>query len=632
MTITCYVINDNQELNLFKKDCSRNNMSPLYLTISPESYFSLQGTDNNYKSPHEFVTKKQLNKISENNFKLAKLIVNKMEVWLHENHPEIPDAFKPFYSIEHGIKNFIDSIAFTLKELTNLCSSENIEEIIYCTNNPGSKYIHYINENNKDRYFSIRPIGVNISSLVLDQSEWWNALGIKTIPIYNQNLKINPKKVTIKNKITQLFNPNRIDLFKQLINKAPKLLLSLKSQRVLVIGQADNIKPFLSYSINTKKIKIDWWVRDTSDPVNFPTLQNINLQYIGSKTNFKDKEIPKNLFDDLRSDNIKIPILNVIYKSLNNFYKYRIPYLLSLYVKAQSYFKNYQPICILSGTTDPDRIQIVHQAAKSFRIPLIAFQHGGAYGYTETKWIQLSDLRADIYAAYGQKSSEYIKEFAQSIGMPTKSVNIGWKNRKHVQKKSIHNKLNEIKNLPINIIYVPTGMMGDNRYGPDHDQMHDVKYCLEQIEIINALTSISNTNITVKLHYKDKIPNPIENFIKNSKLPNLKVLKNCNFTDLIDEADVIIIDCPTTVIIESLACEKKVIYIDLDIVKFTKDGEEIIKESVLWIKKDHQLKENLQKNITKISHINGNFVHDEFMKQYANTEFKPQNIWNIINK
>ena len=515
-----------------------------------------------------------------------------------------------------------------------LCIKENVKELTYVTEAHNDEYIHYINETNKNRYFSIRPIGPNVTSLVLDQDKWWNELGINTVPIYLKKLKSNiSSKPKIKNKISNLINPNRIDLIKQFTYRIPRSILNNKEDRVLVIGQADNVIPFLLHSINLNISKLDWWVRDTFNPVNFPTFKSINFKRSNSTSiNFTPGNIPNHLLNDLITVNNQKPLINILYKCFKSFYKYRIPYLLSLYLKAESYFKTYQPIAIISGTTDPDRIQIIHQAAKNYEIPLISFQHGGAYGYTETKWIQLSDLRADMYAAYGEKSCEYIEQFAKSLNMSTKLIDIGWENGKQISEKANSSKQLNKKSCR-NIIYVPTGMMGDNRYGPNHDQMHDIKYCLEQIEIIQTLSKIPNTETTVKLHYKDKIENPIENFIINSNFTNVKVVKYCNFVELLNEADVIIIDCPTTVIIESLASYKNVIYINLNIVKFTTEGETLLKESVLWIEKNKNWKDNLQKSINKFDQLpTDKPVKNSFMQHYANTNFTPENIWNLINE
>ncbi|MBM03242.1 MAG: hypothetical protein CL766_00390 [Chloroflexi bacterium] len=634
MSNSWHVVNQYDEFSLFESQYTNKEKYPSFLTNTPEAFFSLQNSNKNYKSPHEFVTKKQLNNISEKNFNFTKLITQTMDNWFHQMHPQIPISFNPFYSIEHGVKNFIDSLAFSIKELHELCMKENVKEITYVTDVQENDYIHYINKNNKNRYFSIRPIGPNVTSLVLDQDKWWNELGINTVPIYSKKLKSNiNEKPKLKNKISNLINPNRIDLIKQFTYRVPRSIFKNKKDRLLVIGQADNVIPFLLHSINSDISKLDWWVRDTFDPVNFPTFKSLIFEQSEEENiNFTPSNIPNDLLNHLMIENNQKPLINILYKCFKSFYKYRIPYLLSLYLKAQSYFKTYQPIAIISGTTDPDRIQIIHQAAKIYKIPLISFQHGGAYGYTETKWIQLSDLRADIYAAYGAKSCEYIEKFAKSLNMPTKLINIGWQNGKQISKKANYSKQFN-NNTGRKIIYVPTGMMGDNRYGPNHDQMHDIKYCLEQIEIIQTLSKIPNTETTVKLHYKDKIENPIENFIINSNFTNVKVVKYCNFVELLNEADVIIIDCPTTVIIESLASCKNVIYINLNIVKFTNEGETLLKESVLWIEKNKNWKNDLQKSINKFDQLSkNNTIENSFMQHYANTNFTPENIWKLIKE
>ena len=108
---------------------------------------------------------------------------------------------------------------------------------------------------------------------------------------------------------------------------------------MLVIGQADNVIPFLLHSINSNISKLDWWVRDTFDPVNFPTFKSINFKRSNSTSiNFKPGNIPNHLLNDLITVNNQKPLINILYKCFKSFYKYRIPYLLSLYLKAESYF------------------------------------------------------------------------------------------------------------------------------------------------------------------------------------------------------------------------------------------------------------------------------------------------------
>ena len=633
MKKTWCIINQNDEINSFKNLYKDFKYTPSFLTITPEAFFSLQNSKYDCKNPYEFVSKDQLNNLSEKNFNLANSITKKMDSWLHDTHPELPKLFNPFYAIEHSVKNFSDSIAFTLAEISGLCDKEKAEELIYLSNDNDT---HHINPLNKNRYFSLKPLDKYVSSLVLDESEWWSDLGITTMPYYKNNIPENVNNINNwKTKISNRINHNRIDVLKQFRYKIPKSIFKNKDQRLLVIGKADNVIPFLIYSIDSNNSKLDWWVRDTYSPVSFPNLQTINLKNSNiNNINFSGNQIPYDLLKDLIIEHKQLPIVNILYKNFQSFYLNRIPYLLSLYLKAQFYFKKYKPIAIISGTTDPDRIQIIHQASRDYNIPLISFQHGGAYGYTETKWIQLSDLRADIYAAYGGKSCEYIREFAQTVNMPTKFVNVGWENgRKLSENIKSFNQDKKNHNSIINIIYVPTGMMGDNRYGPNHDQMHDTKYCLEQIEIIKTLSQIPNTEITVKLHYKDKISNPVEKFINSSLFKNIKVLKYSNFVDLLNNADVIIIDCPTTVIIEALASYKNIIYINLNIVKFTNDGERLLKESVLWIEKDKYWENNLRKSVNEIKQLpKDKIINSNFMKHYADIDFKPENIWNLINQ
>jgi len=180
------------------------------------------------------------------------------------------------------------------------------------------------------------------------------------------------------------------------------------------------------------------------------------------------------------------------------------------------------------------------------------------------------------------------------------------------------------------VLYAPTGLKGDLRYGPNHS-LHSTAYCLHTIQVVQALSRLPDTCVLVKLHYKDKIANPVEGWIQQQANSNIRGLKQMGFAGVLPWADIVVLDLPTTTLIEAMAEAKRVVYLHPDIFKLTTDGEALLKKTVAWVDMTPGWEEALCHTVIQALRTPApDPVENAFLAAYASLNFQPERLWEIL--
>jgi hypothetical protein len=332
----------------------------------------------------------------------------------------------------------------------------------------------------------------------------------------------------------------------------------------------------------------------------------------------------------------------ILRERLSAFWRWRLPRLHSIYARAIGYLVSHRPVGVVCGTAHADRFQVVGQAAKASGVPLVSFQHGGSYGYMQCEWLKLSDLRADIYAGFGPDGCAHLEDFSRDRGLAAKAVDIGWSHGADMVRCG-KDAAKPGGRTPArgggrgdagrsSVLYVPTGMSGETLYGPDRFR-HDTEYCLEQVSVIEALRRVPDTRLAVKLHPKDAAVNPMGRWIQQLGEPRVSVIVDRPLPEVLEAIDVAVLDFPTTTLLEVMAAGRRLVYLHNGLMRWTPEGEALMRETAPWIDLGAGWEERLRDAVAQA--LDGPAPDPEanrFLSAYASLDFRPELVWDLLQK
>lgn len=211
------------------------------------------------------------------------------------------------------------------------------------------------------------------------------------------------------------------------------------------------------------------------------------------------------------------------------------------------------------------------------KVPFVEFQHGGL-GYFEFPSHYYDNLRCgDYFFSYGGDGLKnlYVKRYGAD-GRKIKPV--GSPMLDDLTRKTAASK--RIPGLKPVIIYAPTNMMKQRRYFSYH-ALADNTYYLFQKKLIDMFSALGDGfEFIVKLHPNPSVPaSPITEYIDRIKAGNISVERDGYLAKYLHSADGLIIDSPTTVLLQGIAAGNAVFVIN-NVLKITGEAEAMLKKEV----------------------------------------------------
>ncbi|MBI4669569.1 MAG: hypothetical protein HY747_10395 [Elusimicrobia bacterium] len=222
--------------------------------------------------------------------------------------------------------------------------------------------------------------------------------------------------------------------------------------------------------------------------------------------------------------------------------------------------KRYRLKAVLTASASTATEHAINQAARIHGLPVFVWQHGFV-GYDDAGRIsQLFDYKdrmtADKTFVYGTG----VEKAYLSYGRPFESevVSIGSASLDAIlplREKGNGSKKNASGLNRITILYATTNYFQNHWYYGMPPGWSDCLFYRDQLKIMEVLSRLaknSDIEIIVKLspsrQYEDP---PWVNRFLNTK--NMRIAKEGQFTDLLIQASAVILDCPTTTMLETLA-------------------------------------------------------------------------------
>jgi len=223
--------------------------------------------------------------------------------------------------------------------------------------------------------------------------------------------------------------------------------------------------------------------------------------------------------------------------------------------------KKYHFKALLNSITFDYTDYIIKQYFINQSKPVITYQHGSVwYDKIITNKSDLHDLVAStMLLTYGEGSSyAYSQSNLEKLPKIVSVGSIGLDRLRESEDK------NDARKKRSKILYAITGYYQNSWYYGFSPPMSDRLYYLAQLEIVKGLVKLAEDNpsvkVTIKLHptnYKNIGSDPP--WVNDlSDKQNIYLIRQPGFSQIMREHDILIIDCPTTTLLEALTTFKPV--------------------------------------------------------------------------
>jgi len=239
-------------------------------------------------------------------------------------------------------------------------------------------------------------------------------------------------------------------------------------------------------------------------------------------------------------------------------------------------------------------------AAQKFGIPVIGWQHGDM-NYEPSHSIVLNDLlTADLFLSWGKGANENRQEVANKLKLERKLKVVGSTVLDELMSLPVPDcpKILEkigIKNIAQSIIvYATTMYYLSNVYNFSYPPWSDNYIYNTQKKIIERLAPLKGIKI-IKLHPNLFYALPaLDKYCRSFKQQNVWTVRNeVLATLLFSIADAIIIDIPSTTILQAIACKKPIFCLTRHL-KFGEKAVELLKKRVVLSETPENLMEEVE--------------------------------------
>lgn len=208
-------------------------------------------------------------------------------------------------------------------------------------------------------------------------------------------------------------------------------------------------------------------------------------------------------------------------------------------------------------------------ALQNAGIPVVYSQEGGGYGYATNPLDYHVDLcRSDYFMSYGPGVVEHLQKTKMTERQTATPVAIGSAKLSEIRKNAIGTNLAEEStkdpNRKITVMYVPTKL--NHSISFNYTPL-DTTYFQMQKRIFETLAEFPSVNVILKLGPGKVGPNsPLKDLARSILTDPVIVEKP--FISVVDLADAIIVDWPSTVFLEALSTRLPIIaYMDLTVAR-----------------------------------------------------------------
>lgn len=274
----------------------------------------------------------------------------------------------------------------------------------------------------------------------------------------------------------------------------------------------------------------------------------------------KKRELPRKSLSSLPRDllephgtfmgiDLSIPLLNHGNKVIED-YLQTYPDLVSL---LQERFQRDPPVAVLFGTKSSSSDHIIAHITQHHHIPVISWQHGAQGAYYAPMMLYYEIMNSDLHLCFGEGVRElYDQDARQKFSCELRAAG-SYELESLFLDHAPHD-------LEFDVLYATTNYYLNYLYigGLSHTTFQDNDFWYTQKRILDLLAK-SGRKIAFKLHPGQYQERHIREYLAGKGDATITVIRNeRTFPDLALHAAMVILDCPSTTLLQSVAAKKPV--------------------------------------------------------------------------
>lgn len=536
------------------------------IALSPFAIYEMDKQNIPYRIPEDYYDPSELYQLGMNNYQTVENICAIIDKSIHKAHPTIAklDISPAFFSFYH-LTMLYDAATIRLFQLFKVVDAENPDVILIYGNKSypfgiSDRAPFLLFDNRESIYAHLLALaGWKVSVVVLppvqqpedtyvqkrDYKDISNTFTRKAVGWLQLHPRLYALAVVIRNrKWRGLFG--RLKDYLTANKKVPVLLLGggynwYDSREAL---QSVGIGPFLIMTDNPKH----WLNGPVSDKI-------ISENLSGA---WQELQVDSDFHKFFKWNNIDfLPILE---ERLRFLVEQLTPVCLKAYEEASEVMKSNKIRAILGWSFATCTSRSAAQAARNAGIPVVIWQHGN-YGDTDQPMIAYTDLVSpDVHFAFGEGVVEKYGAMAEKLGTQLIPIGSSSLDRLHEKIATKDGRFLELDSNKKTVLYISTNFYQNDLYISFPPPFSDNLLWQTQRTIADVLRRHNEYNVIIKTHpnlsYRET---PLRSYAKESGFQNCQCIRNeYPFTDLLPIADIIVIDCPSTTLLQSLVTEKPV--------------------------------------------------------------------------
>lgn len=619
------VVESRVQLRLARAWLARQREPYEFVATTPAPLYALQREGVPVVGLDEFASGDELNAIAVYNLDDSSRACRLLgDAWRSGAQPEA-ERYDPFVAAWYPLKRAADSASFRLRELLNFHAAVAPARVAFVDGPYRQAPVSDVVRPHDTGPLFFEP-SESMTGLLSRSGAWPEPTIVERIPYVPPRVQGRARD-RWKGLAGRLLNRNRVQALR--FGRRAGGLFSRRggTQRMLAVGPDPSVRAFATYAWRECGVGLDWWVHLDQAPVALPTFRGVSLRPRREPSIETGPLIEA--IEQLEREGLWLVDGNraaqrLMEDRLRYFVAHRLRYLVGLDARIDRYLEARRPIAVLSGEASSDTSQTMSLAAARHGLPFVVFQHGGCYGYCDLPMLYHSDLKAaDLFVSWGADVSS---DLSQGLGPAprVRFVDAGWPG------SASRDDTAAMDDGPLRtVLYVPTGLHGNQRYGPYHSPT-DIRYFNHQREVVDALRRILGVQVVVKLHYKSHVPDPLRQHVVDAGYDNVTVLEQGPMTDLLPSAHVVVIDYASTTLLEGMAAGKPVVVLDLGVHRFSTEGLRALRKAAQWVEMGEGWQQHLQAAVAAALAEGRLPGAGEFLARYADGAYRPEPVWQAI--
>lgn len=558
------ILEKKEDIEVLKKIRESFNGDLVTLAVTPEVCWELEKLGIEYVSIDHYSKDEDILEQGLKNFRRVEEICNRIDSTFSSmcygtNNIPLKPASDNFFSI----KKLYDAITIRIQILHNLFENMHPDLFLYCSSyeevhTTFAQQSASFNQNERIYSILLGLPGLNFNAVKIITNKRSNVTKQKIDEnIHTVNSRI--EKFKTKSIIVTGFYIFKHNGVKGLFSYIGQRLISLGQPRkqILLIGSG------YSWEYATKKIAVGGY-----------DISSISKVYA------KDPDqtiIPPNpycgysVMDELLFRGIDFS--NLFMERLNQIIREACKYAPALMREIETIIMTRSPSIIITSAHTNFFENMALRTISSFNIPILVWQHG-SQGFTSSPMMYYEELmHSDHYFCFGRG----VKEMYEGDHFNRFKCNIAEIGSVELEKIYLNSTVPQ--KIANKILYATSNYSLNDFYISPDTILYDNQLWNTQKKILDVLGK-NKVDAIFKMHPGQKLDEHLYEYISKNNYSRMKIIKNQkSFTNLIKDADIIIIDFPSTILLEAIAA-KKIIFVFLKHQKIVPRAFKLLKNRV----------------------------------------------------